>query len=196
MYAKFQNNNENMEIEEEGKINNIYRSVNQINSLNAISNLKSNQSPNMQNLDNNLIYSLGLLKERKQLLDSISQPNGNRNEPKKEYYLINKYYLKEINNKFHLNIIKEIFNANQWKNDNEIINILKRDLPENIKININNLTKENIKNSLNKNEIREIKHYYANNDRSTNLLYYNHCDIISEKLLSSVYLTKIQLLFL
>ena len=183
MYAKFQNNNENMEIEEEGKINNIYRSVNQINSLNAISNLKSNQSPNMQNLDNNLIYSLGLLKERKQLLDSISQPNGNRNEPKKEYYLINKYYLKEINNKFHLNIIKEIFNANQWKNDNEIINILKRDLPENIKININNLTKENITNSLNKNEIREIKHYYANNDRSTNLLYYNHCDIISEKLL-------------
>ena len=50
---------------------------------------------------------------------------------------------------------------------------------------MNDLKKENIQKSLNSQEYI-LRHHYVNNDKSTNLLYYKHCDIISEKLLESL----------
>ena len=66
-----------------------------------------------------------------------------------------------------------------------IINERQKLLNEKYKKELNDLKIEDIQKSLNKKE-NELKHYFVNNDQSTNLLYYKHCDIISEKLLYSL----------
>ena len=169
------------------------------NSINGGAILNSNTVPNQtgnnagnigigkdeHNLDKNLLLSISIINERQKLLNEINQPNGNRNDPKKEYYLINKNYLKTISDKLNLEKIFPLLQTNQFANENELLNHVKSNLNEKYKKELNDLKIEDIQKSLNKKE-NEFKHYFVNNDQSTNLLYYKHCDIISEKLLDSL----------
>ena len=138
-----------------------------------------------QNLTSNIAFILGVIREREKLLMNITQPNGNRYESTKQYYLISKNYMSEINSTFHINDIYEIIQKNQRLNESEIINFIKENLAENKKMELDCLSKENIQKSLDRKEIYSFNHYYVNNDKSTNLLYYKNCDIISGNILNS-----------
>jgi hypothetical protein len=138
-----------------------------------------------RNLTSNLAFILEIIKEREKLLCNIIQPNENRHESTKQYYLISKNYMSEINSIFHINDIYSIIQKNQRLNESEIINFIKENLAENKKMELDGLNKENIQKSLDRKEIYDFNHYYVNNDKSTNLLYYKNCDIISGNILNS-----------
>ena len=138
-----------------------------------------------QNLTSNIVFILRVISEREKLLQNISQPNGNRHESTKQYYLISKNYMSEINSMFHINDIYAIIQKNQRINEPEIIKFIKENLEENKKMELDCLSKENIQKSLDRKEIYDFNHYYVNNDKSTNLLYYKNCDIISGNILNS-----------
>jgi hypothetical protein len=99
---------------------------------------------NEKNLNDNLLLFISIIKERQKLLYEISQPNGNKNDPKKEYYLINKNYLKEISDKLNLEKLFFTIQQNQYKNDAELLNIVKANLDEKIKKELNDLNKEDM----------------------------------------------------
>ena len=157
-------------------------------------NMSSSNSKFMNNINNNLInldfylnISLSIIKEREKILiDIIEGDRNNKNIKDKEYYLINKNYLKVIKDKFYLDKIFTLTKENQNKNNNELLNIVKTNLNDTIKTELNNINKDNIKQLLNSKEISELNQYYVNNDKSTNLIYYKNCDLISEKLLESL----------
>ena len=129
--------------------------------------------------------AISLIQENHKLENIIKQPNGNRNYQKKEYYLINEKYLKEISNKLNTEKISREIALNIDKDESQLLNIAKASLDVKTKNALNGLKKEDIQNSLNS-EKYELKHHYVNNDKSTKLLYYKHCNIISEKLLYSL----------
>ena len=153
--------------------------------LSNANNNPSNSMNNQQILDENLRIAISLIQENHKLENIIKQPNGNRNDQKKEYYLINEKYLKEISNKLNTEKISREIALNIDKDESQLLNIAKASLDVKTKNALNGLKKEDIQNSLNS-EKYELKHHYVNNDKSTNLLYYKHCDIISEKLLYSL----------
>ena len=97
-----------------------------------------------RNLTSNLAFILEIIKEREKLLCNIIQPNGNRHESTKQYYLISKNYMSEINSIFHINDIYSIIQKNQRLNESEKINFIKENLAENKKIELDCLNKENI----------------------------------------------------
>jgi len=148
-----------------------------------ISNYSNNTNNILTNLDQNLISSITIKKERKKLLDEISQPNGNKNDAKKEYYLINKNYLRLINNKFNLEKIFCLMQANQNKNGIDLLNIVKANLDNKTKKDLSELNKQVLqKLLLNSKEAYGLNYFHVNNDKSNNLLYYKQCDIISQKI--------------
>ena len=160
-----------------------------INSLpisdNIHNNTKNNDNNvignNEKNLDDNLLLFISIIKERQKLLYEISQPNGNKNDPKKEYYLINKTYLKKISDDYNFEKIFLAIPEVQNKNEAESLNIAKAKLDDIYKKQFNELKFEDIQKSLNSKEYL-LNQNIINNDKSANLLYYNHCDIISEKI--------------
>ena len=138
---------------------------------------------NNNNFDENLLLSISIIKERQKLLNEIHSPNGNKNDPKKEYYLINKNYLKEISDKLELENIFTLIQQNQYKSDAELLNIAKTNLNDKIKKDLSGLNKKDMQQILKSKEKFGLNHYFVNNDKNSHLLYYKQCDIISEKLL-------------
>ena len=147
--------------------------------IDKVGNINSNNT----NFDENVLLSIAIIKERQKLLSEIHSPNGNKNDQKKEYYLINKNYLRVISDKYNLEDLYLLISQNPSKNDTELLGIAKTNLNEKIKKEFNDLNKEDIQKILISKEKFGLNHYFVNNDKSTNLLYYKNCDIISEKLL-------------
>ena len=158
-------------------LNNTYISTSNIN-FDKVSNIKSNNN----NFEQNLFLSISIIKERQKLLSEINYPNGNKNEPKKEYYLVNKNYLKEISDKLNLENIFILMQQNQYKSDADLLSFVKTNLNDKVKGDLNNLNKEDMQKILKSKEKFGLNHYFVNNNKNTHLLYYKHCDIISERL--------------
>ena len=156
------------------------------NANNNLGNISNNNIMNNQpNIDENLIIAISLIQESHKLQKAINQPNGNKNDPNKEYYLINEKYLKTISNKLNTENINGTIQANLDRNEVELLKIAKEKLDENTKKKLIKLKKEDILNSLNSQEYK-LNQYYVNNNQSANLLYYKHCNIISEKIFLSL----------
>ena len=156
------------------------------NANNNLGNISNNNIMNNQpNIDENLNIAISLIQESHKLQKAINQPNGNKNDPNKEYYLINEKYLKTISNKLNTENINGTIQANLDRNEVELLKIAKEKLDEKTKKKLIKLKKEDIQNSLNSQEYK-LNQYYVNNNQSANLLYYKHCNIISEKLFLSL----------
>ena len=155
-----------------GKINNI--KINMIENSLINTNMNLNNSYNLNNskfqnnlniranLDENLNLSISIIKERQKLLNEIHIPLGNKNDPKKEYYLINKNYLKEISGRLYLENILSLIQQNPSKNDAELLSIAKTNLNEKIKKDLNNLNKEDIQKILKSKDKFILNHYFVN----------------------------------
>ena len=63
-----------------------------------------------------------------------------------------------------------------------MLNIIKANLSEKIKIEINKLNKDDIQRKLNHGEIGKINLYFADEDKSNGLCYFKDCDIITDNL--------------
>ena len=137
-----------------------------------------------KNLDFYLKLAIVYLIERYSLFKFINRKfiNEEHNQ-KKEYYLINKSYINEINkiNKiFHLDKIRQCSDIDKVENDEKMLNIIKSNLSEKIKIEINKLNKDDIQRKLNHGEIGKINLYFADEDKSNGLCFFKDCDIITK----------------
>ena len=55
---------------------------------------------NQPNIDENLIIAISLIQESHKLQKAINQPNGNKNDPNKEYYqILSQYFIQNNANK-------------------------------------------------------------------------------------------------
>ena len=78
-------------------------------------------------MDFYLLFAIELLGEKKYFKKIINSPfTYDESKERKEYYLINKSYMNEIYKIFHPVDIKEITDKNQRKNDNEMLDIIKK----------------------------------------------------------------------
>ena len=109
-----------------------------------------------------ICLSISIIKERQKLLNEIHIPLGNKNDPKKEYYLINKNYLKEISGRLYLENIFSLIQQNPSKSDAELLSIAKTNLNEKIKKDLNNLNKEDIQKILKSKDKFILNHYFVN----------------------------------
>ena len=142
---------------------------------------------NEKNLDNYLKMSIKLIKEKRSLINFISQSyKDNKAENEKENYLLKKYYFNEFKNIFYLKYINEIIKKNNNKNDKEIIGIIKSNLSEEQKKEISELNKDKIQKKLDDKGISKFEKNYANQDKSKGLIYYNNCDIITKEILDLI----------
>ena len=134
------------------------------------------------NLSKYLKFAVQFIKERDSLLNRINQPNDGKQI---KCYLINKNYINELYNIFHLNKIKTIMNQNQGKNDNEKLYFLETNLSDNIKNKINNLNKNDIQQRL---DNKDLYYIYQQNiyNESSGIFYYKYCDIISVEILNKL----------
>ena len=147
--------------------------------------LMVNNKEDETNLINNISFSMNIIRERENLLDQIKKPNGNKNNPNKEYYLIHESYINKLSSVLHLTDIRNIIRPYPQKKNEELVNIVKEaaKIDKELK-KLNFLDKTTIQTNIESIGIGEFHHYYANNDKSKNLLYFKHCDIISLEILN------------
>jgi len=144
-----------------------------------------NKKEDETNLINNIRFSMNIIRERENLLDQINKPKGNKNNPNKEYYLIHESYINKLSSLFHLVDIRNIMGQYSQKKNEELFNIVKEAAKKDKELKkLNLLDKATIQSNMDSIGVGEFHHYYANNDKSTNLLYYKHCDIISFEILN------------
>ena len=158
-------------------INNNNEKNEDIKNQNKIQNFEYNK----ENLDFYLKLAIVYLIERYSLFKIINRKFTNEeNNQEKEYYLINKSYINEIDKILHLDKIRQCSDIDKVENDEEMLNIIKANLSEKIKIEINKLNKDDIQRKLNHGEIGKINLYFADEDKSNGLCYFKDCDIITK----------------
>ena len=160
---------------------NKYQIVVNLNNLEE-NKIKTNKG-NDDILGNNIKISMNLIKEKGSLIKLINQQNTNPTGINNEYYLINKNYIKTLDSYFHLNTINEIMKKNQNKNENEMINIIKENLPTSIKFELNGLNFNIFQ--VNSND-KNIYKFYVKRKQNKKSYFYKHCDIISNEFLNQL----------
>ena len=144
-----------------------------------------NKKEEETNLITNICFSLKIIRERENLLNQINKPNGNKNNPNKDYYLIPNNFLKKLSQLFLLEDIQKIIRQYPQTNNTQLINIIKEAAKTNKELKqLNNLNKAIIQTNMDLIKVGDLHPYYVNNDKSTNLLYYKYCDIISPEILN------------
>ena len=134
-------------------------------------------------LDNNLKIGINLTKEKESLIQVINQSNTNQKILYKECFLINKGYTNILEESFHLNKIYEIMSKNPGKNDNDMLNILKENLSDNIKMELSGLNKNIFQNDLNDKNFNKV---YVKKNFNKKVYFYKHCNIISNEFLNQL----------
>ena len=161
----------------ENLINFLPNPVIKSNSINHITNTPEDDENNM---DYFLKFTIKFVKKRNRLIKYLSQKNIDGKKTKTEYYLINKKYINELNNIFKLKNIKSIIDNNPEKNNEELLNIIKKKLPE--KDEIIGLNKNIIQQKMDSEEISKISIHYAKNIESTKLCFYKDFEIITKEI--------------
>ena len=128
------------------------------------------------NLDFYLLFVIQLNKEKNNFKRIIGQSFVSNSQKQNEYYLMNKNYIKEINQIFKS--INQIIEQYQEKNESDLIKIIKTKLDDK---KINSINKLKIQKQLDNKEISELKFSYAHNDKDKALCFYQNFDIISKK---------------
>ena len=134
-----------------------------------------------------LKIGLELTKEREALLNDLSTSKINNNVANKEYYVINKNYTKNLEQIFHMQKIKEIMDKHPEQNDTQLLNLLKNEIPDNLRMEIYGLHRDTIQNNLNDKKIWKLEKFPPNNYNKTDIYYLNNIDIISKEMTNKLY---------
>ena len=117
---------------------------------------------------------MNLIKERESLDKEVSQSFANKKILNKECYLISKTHIYSL----QLNQIKDIMNKHPGKNENEMINILKQNFPNEDKIELDlNKSLTDLRDS----HIYNSKLYYPKNYQKKEIFYFKNSEIISSQ---------------
>ena len=111
-----------------------------------------------------------------------------KNSQMQTYYFFYKKYMKEIWNILSLRYVEDIMEKNQGKNKNELLIVLKRNLPENIINHLNKLNQEIIQRRLDSEEININLTKHFNNNEYKDSFFYNDYEIISKEIKDKILL--------
>ena len=139
---------------------------------------------NEQNMDYYLMLLIIINRERNNLSTFIKQSHKKKTTEISECYLINKNYISVLNMFLPVLYINDIMNNNVEKNDVDILNIIKSNLPEEQKSKINLLQKDYIQKIFDNNQenMKLNLIYYHNNDFYS----FNNCEIITIGILNKL----------
>ena len=137
-------------------------------------------------LEKYLKFAMKLIKERDKIIKNMNQQNEYNDKSKLNYYLIHKNYINKLYEIFDIKSIESLMNQYKTMDDKEMLNIIKINLPENIKMKINSLNENDIQNEFSSKEIYCINPEILNNNHINRLLYYKDCDIISNEILNQL----------
>ena len=155
-----------------------------INDIQNLQNNKQVETNDEKNLEKYLRFAIKLIKERINIIKIIDQPFEYNDKTKLNYYLIHKNYMNKLYEIFCINTIGSIMNQYLTENVEEILNILKTNIPQNIKMEINSLNKNDIQKELSSKEIYYITKETFDNNHIKGLLYYKDCEIISKEMIN------------
>ena len=161
-------------IEEKQKVNLVNSNADKIISFNGT------------NLENYLNVAIDLISEKFSLMEKINKPYKNLDNQKQYYYFISKKYMEEIRNILLLRYIEKIMENNKGKSKDELLMILKTELPENVRIHLNKLDQKIIQGRLDSKEIINDSINYFNNNESQDLFCYHGYDIISKEIENTI----------